>query len=230
MPENTNFTLDSATLGTLFKTVGVITAQGKENYNSTILGAYYDRAEETRGLYVVMPNGEIKYFDVEDVNIKSEGTDELIGFSLDETEYILRTLMEDDGEWISGYKMPIPELIIEKKIIGESLPAINKLTGFELPELPPFFEAFFVYKSETSDYLMSINYLTNYRNYVRSNARWVFEDMSQDYYEDLEVFEVDKERAKAFLYLYDRQKGYLKFSEVKTYLSTPSTSTIINND
>jgi hypothetical protein len=217
MPENTNFTLTSTTLGAVFPTSGVLMAEGTESFDIAIVGAYFDSADASKGLYVVKPEGEILYFDIDMAEVKPQGDGRLVRFDYENSNYLIRPFYEEDGAWISKYKISIPKIIIEKKVSADSVPALRKYAGLDFGGEPaPFFEMLtaFTTASEADKKVVSLDYVTSFGTFSRVGAEWIDSDLSAEYYEDFEGSEIAPEKAVALLEKYDSQQGIISIQDV----------------
>jgi len=223
MPQNPEFSLNSDTLGVVYKDIGVLvgyTSEDAEEPSEThaILGAYYEPSGEYKGLYFVLSEGSIKYFDVETAKLATENDGGYITFQADGNFWLIRSISEDDGLWISKYKMELPVEVIQNLIVGRSKEALSKYLGVSLPEGTPEFEDLTAYFSDTSNSIFALNYLSSNGTYTRINYSWEKSDTSYDYYEDLSVAEIDPEKASDLLNKYDEADGIFPVKDIlKTY-------------
>jgi hypothetical protein len=219
MPQNPEFTLNSNTLGVVYKDIGVLVGYASETAESpteshAIIGAYYEPAGDYKGLYFVLPEGAIKYFDVDVVKLGTESNGAYITFQGDGNLWVIRGLNEEDGEWVSKYKMELPVQAIEALIVGRSSQALNKYLGVSLPEGTPEFESLTAFFSGTSKTVTALNYISSYGNYTRLNFEWARTDISADYYEDLQVAEIEPDKASELLEKYDDLDGMFPVREI----------------
>ena len=219
MPQNPEFTLNSNTLGVVYKDIGVLVGYASETAESpteshAILGAYYEPTGDYQGLYFVLPEGAIKYFDVDVAKLGTESNGAYITFQGDGNLWVIRGLDEEDGKWVSKYEMELPVEVIERLIVGRSAPALNKYLGVSVPEGTPEFESLTAFFSETSKNITALNYISSYGNYTRLNFAWQRTDISADYYEDLQVAEIDPDKAEELLGKYDDLDGLFPIREI----------------
>lgn len=217
--KNSTFSIKSTTIKPVFPTVGVLmSAQGTDEQAevSTFVGAYYETDEEFQGLYIAKPDGSLDYFDIEIEDIVAQGTDQLIRFDSEGKNYLLRTLYTEDGGFISKYKIDLPKSALEKKIILESKPAIEKLTGVDLgDEEVPFFEGLYCYYLVDSPVIMSIVYMSSAGIFARRNGEWKPESLNPDIYESIPVFEISEDGAKELLNQFDTNNNKLPTEDAK---------------
>lgn len=223
MPQNPEFTLNSDTLGVVYKDTGVLEAYDSveaETPSEThaIIGAYYEPSGQYKGLYFVLPEGEIKYFDIDVVKLGSQNDGAYITFEGDGKFWLIRGLEQEDGLWLSKYKMELPTEVLQQLIVGRSKPALTKYLGVNIPDTLPEFETLLVYFSEASKNIFALNYMSSIGNYTRLDYDWESSEVSYDYYEDLAVAEIDPEKANELLKKFDDADGLFPVREIlKTY-------------
>jgi hypothetical protein len=222
MPQNPNFNLESETVGSIFKNVGVLMADGAETFNNAILGAYYDRDEKSKGLYVVLPSSEIKYFDVDTAEVFPQNGGSIIRFDKDNVSYMLRNFIDEDGAWLSSLKVELPVDALQTRVLYESTPAIDKYLGMELGEQLPFFESVFAYFSEESTNIALLIYMSTAGSYSRENFEWKPIDLNEDFLDDLSAVQLDNDKVAALVSKFDSGRGILTVAEVEQASSMPS--------
>ena len=200
MPQNPEFSLNSDTLGVVYKDIGVLSGYASEKAESpeeitAILGAYYEPAGEYKGLYFVLPQGEIKYFDVDVAKLGSDNNGAYITFEADTKNWVIRGLNEEDGIWISSCKTEIPVSVLEQIVIGRS-------------------STVYAYYSENSPTVVALNYLSSYGTFTRLNYTWKQTDISLDYYQDLAVVEIDPSKVQGLVDKYDEVDGVYPVKDV----------------
>lgn len=223
MPQNPEFSLDSDTLGVVYKDTGVL-----EGYDSAdaeqpsethaIIGAYYEPSGDYKGLYFVLPEGEIKYFDIEVAKLGGESSGAYITFDGDGKFWLIRDLEETDGNWISKYKIELPVGVLKNLIVGRSKPALTKYLGVDIPDTIPEFETLTAYFSEASSSIFALNYMSSYGIFTRLDYEWEPSEVSYDYYEDMATAEIDPTKASELLEKFDDSDGLFPVKEIlKTY-------------
>lgn len=222
MPQNPNFNLEADTVGSIFKNVGVLMADGAETYNNTILGAYYDRDEKTKGLYVILPNSEIKYFEIDSAEIFPQNGGNIIRFDLNNVSYMLRNIIDEDGAWISDLKVELPVEALQSRVMYESTPALDKYLGTELGEQIPFFESVFAYVADESKSIALLLYLSTAGAYSRENFEWKPIDLDESFLDNLLAIQIDDDKVAPLVAKFDTNRGILTVSEVEQASSTPS--------
>jgi hypothetical protein len=217
MPQNENFTLTSTTLGAVFPTSGVLMAEGSEKFDVTVIGGYFDSADATKGLYIVKPDSEILYFDIDMAEVKPQGDGRLVRFDYEDSNYLIRPFYEEDGQWISKYKISIPKIVLEKKVSADSVPALRKYAGLDFGGDPsPFFEMLTAFTTfgDVDRRVVSLDYVTSFGTFSRVGAEWKNSNLSADYYEGFEGNEIAPDKAVALLEKYDSQNGVISVQDV----------------
>jgi hypothetical protein len=213
MPRNPNFTLDSPTLGTIYSTPGVLVSAGGQEIREPFLGAYYDTEPENRGLYVVLPDADVYYFDIDEAKINPQGTSALIRFDSDDTNYLLRPVYNDDGEWMSKYKIELPTELLTQKVSLDAHDAIEKYLGVELGDPLEFFEMLYAYYEENFPNIVAVTYISSLGTYTRVGASWSPADLGASMYDNWSGVEIDPEKAQEFLNKYDELGGSVSVEE-----------------
>lgn len=228
MPQKSNFDLNSETLGVVFPTVGILMSAKSDSQESeqvAFLGAYYDTDEKSKGLYIVLPSSEIKYFDIDIVNVKPQnGGNQIIRFDHKGISYLMRTVYGDDGSWLSNYKIDVPQEVLERKIMGESTPALKKYLDPEITEPLPFFESLSAYYADGQETITFLNYMSSYGTFSRLNAEWQPVDVDMEIYETLFVVEIDSKSSTELLQKFDDQQGILSVKDVEAVSAVSPTA------
>ena len=212
MPQNNNFDINSDSLLSVFSH-GVMVSAGKGGSNTEVIAAYYDSNPATSGLYIIVPSGDVKYFEVEPQDFKSEG--KIFAFNAKQGSFLLRPLNEDDGLWVSKYKIPVPKEVLEEKVVNDSAVAIGQLLGIPAPESQPFDEQLVAYVDEKSNTLIDLIYIA-YGAYTRVASEWQQIDLDEDLYNNAITYEIEPNKANDLLNKFDDADGYLQVSDVKT--------------
>lgn len=213
MPQRPEFDLNSQTIAPLYGRVGVLEYG---NSKESILGAYYDRDENYKGLYVITSTG-IKYFDLPPEQLYSVGITGYSGFNFEGTEYLLRELDEEDGFWMSAYKTELPIPVLQQMIISKSRSVIEEITRFEISDEVPQFEAMYVYQGKDANRISAIIYMSSYGVYSRNDAEWNIVNLEVPELQNLYTEDVDPNKANELLNLYDDNLGFLSVKEAMKY-------------
>lgn len=213
MPRNPNFTLDSPTLGVVYPTSGVLVSAGGQSIREPVVGAYYDTDPDTKGLYIVLPDGDVYYFDIDEVNVSPQGSGSLIRFDSGDTNYLLRPIYNTDGEWMSKYKIELPTTLLSQKLALDAHDALEKYLGVDLGEPLDFFEALYAYVEDGFPNVVAVNYLSSFGAFSRIGASWTPTDLDASMYDNWEAVEIDPAKAGDFLSKYDDQGGVVSVDE-----------------
>jgi hypothetical protein len=178
------------------------------------LGAYFEPAGEYKGLYFVLPEGEVKYFDIEIATLGSESSGAYLTFQSGNETWLIRGLNEEDGLWISKYKIELPASVLTQLIVGRSKPAMSKFLNVNLPDSSIEFESLVAYFDEASPTLVALNYLSSAGSFSRLNYQWDATDISADFYDDLATIEIKPENALKLVNEFDELDGIYPVKEL----------------
>jgi hypothetical protein len=213
MPQRPEFDMNSATIAPVYGRVGVLESDASKD---AIIGVYYDRAPEFQGLYVITVDG-IKYFDVPAEQLGTVGLTGYVEFKSNGVPYLVRELDEEDGLWMSVYKTELPIPVLQQMLVTKGRSVISGLTGIEIPQSLPEFEAMYVYYDKKSDRLSTIIYMGSYGAFSRSDADWHEANLSLPELQNLVTEEVDPAKANALINLYDENFGITSLKEASKY-------------
>jgi hypothetical protein len=213
MPQRPEFDMNSQTIAPVYGRVGVLESdQAKEN----ILGVYYDRDPQFKGLYVITTAG-IKYFDLPAESMTQVGLTGYVEFNSNGIQYLIRELDEEDGLWMSAYKTELPIPVLQQMIITKSKDQIQTLTQIELPESLPEFEALYVYYKPEAERVTAIIYMSSYGVFTRNDADWQEVNLSLPELQDLTTEDVDPANANSLINLYDTNMDVMSLKEALKY-------------
>lgn len=229
MPQNNDFKVDSPTVSEVFNSIGVFSDENSNN--SEMVGAFYDTNPAFQGLYIVMPSGDIKYFDIKITDIVTANNGELAGFQDASGSYVMRTLTSDDGQWASKYKIDLPVEVLEQKVVFDSKQAFEKLFNITLPQdnADSFGEDLVVYYDE-SNTVSGLVYSCIAGYYSLSGANWVQEDMNDGIYEGDYVAEVNPDKAQQVVDAYYESRGLLDVDKISSLLLNNEDTSIIDSE
>lgn len=218
MTQNPNFSPLSESVKPLFGSTGVMEVTGPAEYNVAITEAYFDNSEEWGGLYVVMPNAEIKYFELDKSQISQddEVNKSIVFQDVDGSIYFIRRVSDADGIWLSKYKTELPVEVLQKKILTDSAPAVEMLMNVDLPPVLPFFESLVFYYADGADNVLELTYLSSAGTYSRQDASWILSDLDSSKYDGLYVLELDPTRASEAIDAFD-EKDVLTIEDATKY-------------
>lgn len=211
MPQNNNFDINSDSLLSVFSH-GVLVSAGKGNSNTEVIATYYDSNPASSGLYIIIPSGDVKYFDAGPQDFKSDG--KIFAFNSKQGSFMLRPFNEDDGLWVSKYKISVPAEVLEEKVVNDSAVAIGQLLGLPAPESQPFEEQLIAYVDETSKTVIDLIYIS-YGAYARVASEWQQINLDEDLYNNAVTYEIEPSKASDLLSKFDDTDGYLPVSEVE---------------
>lgn len=218
MTQNPNFNPLSKSVEPLFGSTGVMEVTGPAEYNTAITEAYFDSSAEWGGLYVVVPSGEIKYFDLDKSQVDQDAgeTKSIVFQDVDGSSYFIRRVSDADGTWMSKYKTELPVEVLQKKILTDSTPAVEMLLKLDLPPVLPFFESLVFYYKEGADSVLELTYLSSAGTYFRQDATWTLSDLDSAKYDEAYVLEVDPTRASEAIDAFD-EKDLLSVEDATKY-------------
>ena len=227
MPQNPNFQIDSPTVSQVFSSVGVFS---DENSDNEMTGAFFDSNAAFQGLYVIMPSGDIKYFDIALTDLVSTPNGDMIGFQADGASYLMRTFSNDDGQWAYKYKIDLPVEILEQKTIFDSKDAFEKIYSITLPEdnVDSFGENLVVYSGD-NDLVSGVVYSCIIGSFALQGANWVRSNFEDGLFEGDYISEVNPDDAQAVIDAFYKNGDSLKVEAIgSSLLGDVDTSTIDN--
>ena len=215
MPQRPDFDITADSLISVMDTLGVLEIGDDEKV--AILGAYYDQNPEFVGLYVVLAESGVSYFDVTLDKVDAVGFTGSFLFLSDGTTHVMRKLQTADGEWMSEYKTELPIEVLSRMVISSASDTIEDLVSVNLPTDLPEFEAMYAYYDEQSLNVASLVYMSSYGIYARADGNWVVEDVSVPSYQNLMTVEIAPEKADELIQMFDDNFGSVSLKTVKAY-------------
>lgn len=215
MPQRPDFDITADSLISVMDTLGVLEIGDDEKV--AILGAYYDQNPEFVGLYVVLAESGVSYFDVTLDKVDAVGFTGSFLFLSDGTTHVIRKLQTADGEWMSEYKTELPIEVLSRMVISSASDTIEDLVSVNLPTDLPEFEAMYAYYDEQSLNVASLVYMSSYGIYARADGNWVVEDVSVPSYQNLMTVEIAPEKADELIQMFDDNFGSVSLKTVKAY-------------
>ena len=187
----------------------------EESYQRTILGAYrYPGATGTNdNLLVVYPEPPSNDFPVDSEETTTDPTTGIITFSVFDGNYTIRKLEENDGTWVSKYKIPLPVDALES--IVETERVMNYMAYMTKPEQPAGEELVALSQSDTTGPIYAVSYKNAIGLFERVNGSWVLLGAGHKEYDGLFETVIDPERADEFLATFD--KGGMTVEDADTY-------------
>ena len=137
----------------------------------------------------------------------------IIKFSTLSADYTVRELREEDGIWLSFYRIPLPVSVLKqnlKKIMEKNPMAADADTPVE-----ELYACTFV----GDDVVVGLLYDNDFGRYARIGGDWVLMSELDGAFDDIIAVPIDPEKADEFLELYDTQT--LILSMIKPFEITP---------
>ncbi len=213
MPQRLEFDMNSPTIAPVYGRVGVLESESsKEN----VLGAYYDRDPEFKGLYVITTT-EVKYFDLNPEDIYPIGISGYVEFNSAGVNYLIRELDEEDGFWMSLYKTELSVPVLQQMVITKSRDILQEFTQIEIPNTLPVFEAMYVYYPDNDDKITAIIYMSSYGVFSRNDADWNEVNLNLPELQALITEEVDPNKANSLINFYDDNQGIMSVNQATNY-------------
>jgi hypothetical protein len=215
MAQRPKFDIMASSLVPLMNTLGVLEIGQEENL--PFIGAYFDQDEEYSGLYVILSQEGVTYYEITLEQIESLGFTGGFIFLVDGVSHVLRKLQTADGLWMSEYKTELPLEVLSRMVINSSGDTIVELVDIAIPDDLPEFEAIYAYYDEEIDSLISLVYMSSYGIYSRVEAEWEPEDISVPSYQSLMTLEISPEKANELIQIFDNRYGNLSLDEIKKF-------------
>jgi hypothetical protein len=147
-----------------------------------------------------------------------DGTDEILSIDLnqlstdnktgrltfvspDGIKYNVREFRENDGRWMSKYRISLPEEALSYLTPQNEGADVVRLTGNDLTAPDESLDAFSI---DDSVYILGLVYTNQYGRFSRVDGDWVLLAPNDRTYDDMIVTSIDPNRAEEFLDLYDR--------------------------
>jgi hypothetical protein len=209
---------DTDEMDVTFKGVGALIKESpdkEESYKRTILGAYrYPGASGSDdNLLVTFTEPPASDFPVDSEETTTDPDTGIITFSVFDGNYTIRKLEENDGTWVSKYKIPLPVDALES--IVETERVMNYMAYMSSSE------------ATGQEHLVALSqdaengpvYAATYENAIglfnRVNGTWVLLGSNHEDFDGLYGTFIDPDRAEEFLSAFD--KGGMTVPEADTY-------------
>lgn len=215
MAQRPEFDIKASTLIPLMDSLGVL-EMGEEE-KASFIGVYFDQDPTYSGLYVILAEEGITYYELTLDQIETLGLTDGYIFISDGVDHILRKLQGADGLWMSDYQTELPVEVLSRMVISASSDTIVELVNIELPDALPEFEAIYAYYDEKISRMVSLVYMSSYGIYARTGSDWILEDISAPSYQSLDTFEISSEKADEFIQMFDENYGNLTLEQVKEF-------------
>lgn len=124
-------------------------------------------------------------------------------------EYVIRPLEDRDGEWISSYKMSLPENALSDLLVKpEEVPPMPYLDNEQ--------EKLLAFQSPDDESVYGVLYLNEAGAYIRINQMWIAVSPQDNSFEGAIPYNVTADSAQEFIDTFD--KGPVNYEEVSQYL------------
>jgi len=131
-------------------------------------------------------------------------------FSVDNVNYRIRELSEDDGYWMSKYKTFLPVTALRSIIKTKS-----KEQDVENTINAEMAETMTAYATDDSVYIVGLVYANENGRWSRIGGDWMMMAEGSNPFMDLISIEIDQNRADEFIKIYD--ENYVTVTDAETY-------------
>jgi len=187
--------------------------QEEDSYRMTILGAY--RSPNASGdedvLSVSFTDPPMRQFPVDIEQTTTDPTTGTISFTVFDGNYTIRKLQEEDGVWVSKYKIPLPVEALESIVDTEGMSTFMAYTGRTVQEE----ELTALSESDTDGPVAAVTYVNALGMFERRNGSWILLAPGHDTFNGLYGTFIDPEKAEEFLSTFD--KGGMTVPEADKY-------------
>jgi hypothetical protein len=194
----------------LWPSKGVLSRLGEDSGTTAFEYAYFD-SENFGYLTFASSNAIPLIFEVEEQDLKKKESNNTISFQSSEYNYLIRNLREEDGIWMSNYRIPLPVEVLEKIIdqASESMymayrndynPKEELLVALALPD---------------SDFIYGLMYSSESGDWIRVNSDWLLMSPVDNTFEDSVALPISPDRAEEYIEKYDSEK--LTISDTEPY-------------
>jgi hypothetical protein len=194
----------------LWPSKGVLSRLGEDSATTAFEYAYFD-SENSGYLTFASSNAIPLIFEVQEQELNKKESNNTISFESSGYNYIIRSLREEDGIWMSNYQIPLPVEVLEKIIdqASESMymayrndynPKEELLVALALPD---------------SDFIYGLMYSSESGDWIRVNSEWVLMSPVDNTFEDSVALPISPNRAEEYIEKYDSEK--LTISDTETY-------------
>ena len=186
-----------------------------ESYQRIITGAYrYPGA--TGGddnLLVTFTEPPSADFPVDSEQTTTDPTTGIINFSVFDGDYTIRKLEENDGTWVSKYKIPLPIDALES--IVETERVMNYMVYMSSSEASVGEELAALSQDDATGPVYAVTYTNAIGLFQRVNGTWVLLGSDHKDFDGMYETLIDPERAEEFLATFD--KGGMTVEDADTY-------------
>ncbi len=189
--------------------MGVLTQDEVPNTARLILAATASPGKDQ--IQILNDTGKTEEHDSTDITVDPETA--RMSFVSDGNKYRIREPRESDGSWLSKYKTSLPvEAIRAFTLRGDSMNPDETLDAFATDDSP---------------YLVGLVYTNGVGRWSRIDEDWVLLAPTDDTFAEMNVFEIDPERAQEFIDLYD--SSYVSITDAEQYESAESEGSVEDN-
>lgn len=192
----------------LWPSKGVLSRLGEDSATTAFEYAYFD-GENSGYLTFASSNAIPLIFQVEEQELNIKESNNTISFQSSGYNYIIRSLREEDGIWMSNYKIPLPVEALEKIIdqASESMymaynndynPKEELLVALALPD---------------SNFIYGLMYTSESGDWIRVNKDWALMSPVDNTYEDSIGIVISPQMADEYVEKYDSEQLTIKNTE-----------------
>ena len=185
----------------LWPSKGVLSRLGEDSGTTAFEYAYFD-SENSGYLTFASSNAIPLIFEVQEQELKKKESNNTISFQSFGYNYIIRSLREEDGIWMSDYRIPLPVEALEKIIdqASESMymayrndynPKEELLVALALPD---------------SDFIYGLMYSSESGDWIRVNGDWALMSPVDNTFEDSVGIVINPNMADEYLEKYDSER------------------------
>jgi hypothetical protein len=186
-----------------------------ESYQRTITGAYrYPGATGSDdNLLVTFPEPPAADFPVDSEQTTTDPNTGIITFSVFDGDFTIRKLEENDGTWVSKYKIPLPVDALES--IVETERVMNYMVYMSSSEASVGEELAALSQDDATGPVYAVTYTNAIGLFQRVNGTWVLLGSDHKDFDGMYETLIDPERADEFLTTFD--KGGMTVEDADTY-------------
>jgi hypothetical protein len=194
----------------LWPSKGVLSRLGEDSGTTAFEYAYFD-SENSGYLTFASSNAIPLIFQVEEQELKKKESNNTISFESSGYNYIIRSLREEDGIWMSNYRIPLPVEVLEK-IIDQ---ASESMYMAYMNDYNPKEELLVALALPDSDFIYGLMYSSESGDWIRVNNEWVLMSPVDNTFEDSVALPISPDRAEEYIEKYDSEK--LTISDTEPY-------------
>lgn len=186
----------------VFPSLGILTEAGNPGSTRLILAAY--GAEDQSSVEILNDTGNTEQHETTAITV--DPVTARMGFVSDGKTFNIREPRENDGKWLSKFKVELPvEAIRAFAVRGENMDPEETLDAFATDDSP---------------YVVGVVYTNGVGRWSRVDSDWILLAADDDTFDDMDVITIDPERSDEFLSLYD--DNYVSITDAEQYESAES--------